>query len=944
VLPVRTAAIPEMAARIHTLDNGLSVYLSESHEEPWISCRIVVRAGAAHEPAHATGLAHYLEHMLANKGTRSLGTRDAEAEQVHLVRLRELYERLRTTGQGERAALLAEIDAENQAANRWAIANELKQAYGLLGGVGLNAFTSHDRTVYTVDVPSNRLEAWARLEGNRFREPVFRGFPTEIETIIEEKNRALDDPGRALAMAGNALLWAGHPYARDVLGEVVHLLSPSIAATEQFFATWYVPNNMAVILAGDFDPDRALALIERQFGGLEPGVLPEQSEPEPMALGGELGGEQRVEIVHRGDEEVRLIWRTVPREHPDAEALMLADMMLDNSSTGLLDTRLVQPQRVRSAGAYPSMRTRGGSQTVWGRPRAGQSLAQVEALLREQVEALRQGEFRQGDLDDLIANFEVGELRRLESNGARAAVMLDAFVFERPWERVRTRLARLEQIGRDEVVDAARRWFGDDLVVALRRAGEPPVSKIPVFGLSELQLDARSHSALFGEVLALDTPPLELQVLRVGEDLERSSTPCGLLYCAPNPSNDLFQLTLRYYTGSAHDPTLAKALAVWPHAGVGGLDLEGYRRALFHEAAALGVDCQRQQIDVTLAGRARVLERVASLVLERLRAPVLGETERRAWAEDVVSKRAQRRETTDFKFNVLKQWALRGSASPYLSEALTNEQVLALGLDELRRAPGRLLALERVVIYAGPHERSELVELLGLDAPAEPVPAYRPVRFTADHLAAGATRIFVIHHEAAQTKIGLFAPSEPYAADRSALYRVFQEYIGGQAGLVFQEVREARGLAYAAHAGHTAGVRLGDQNLIWASAASRPDRSVEAVALMLALLREFPAQLPRFERARSSAIERLLGGRVRFRGYGFAAESWRLRELDHDPRPAVLERLRALSLAELAKFAAPLASAGVAVVCVGDVRRMDMRALAGLGELEVCDLDDLVVY
>jgi len=929
-----------MAVRIHTLDNGLSVYLSENHEEPWVSCRVAVRAGAAHEPASATGLAHYLEHMLANKGTRSLGTRDAAAEQVHLERLRDLYEELRTAQTHERAALLSEIDTHNQAANRWAIANELKQAYGLLGGQGLNAYTSHDRTVYVVDVPSNRLEAWARLEGNRFREPVFRGFPTEIETIIEEKNRALDDPGRALAMASNRLLWAGHPYARDVLGEVEHLLAPSIAATERFFSTWYVPSNMAVVLAGDIDPDRALDLVQQHFGELGGERVVAQPSVEAPAL----RGEQRVEIVHRGDEEIQLCWRTVPREHPDAEALMLADMMLDNSSTGLLDTRLEQPQKVRSAGAYPSMRCQGGSETVWGRPRVGQSLAEVEALLREQVAALRAGEFGQRDLDDLIANFEVGELRRLESNGARAAVMLDAFMFQRPWERVRTRLARLGQITRDQVVDAAQRWLGDDLVIATRRVGEPPISKIPVFGLSELKLDTESHSTLFQAVLALDTPALELQVLRVGEHVEREQTPAGLLYRAANPNNDLFQLTLRFDTGSAHDPTLAKALALWSRAGVGALDLEGYRRVLFHEAAAVAVDCRRQQTDISVAGRGEVLERIVPLLFERLRAPVLGETERERWAQDVVGKREQRRETTDFKFAVLKQWALRGPKSPYLSEAQTNEEVLALKLDALASAPRRLLELEHVVVYAGPHERPELVKQLGLTRPTTAAPAYTPTQFDAAHLRPGTTRIFVIHHEAAQTKIGLFAPSERYSPDRAAVYRVFHEYIGGQAGLIFQEVRESRGLAYAAHAGHSAGGRCDDDNLIWASAASRPDRCVEAVTVMLGLLRAFPVHSQRFERARSSAIERLLGGRVRFRGYGFAAETWRLRGLAEDPRPATLEALRAMSQAELAAYVAPLEHAGLAVVCVGDTTRMDMAALAQLGTLEQLELDDVVVY
>ena len=664
-----------------------------------------------------------------------------------------------------------------------------------------------------------------------------------------------------------------------------------------------------------------------------------------------LSGEQRVEIVHRGDEEVRLIWRTVPREHPDAEALMLADMMLDNSSTGLLDTRLEQRQKVRSAGAYPSLRCYGGSETVWGRPRVGQSLAEVEGLLREQIEALRSGEFEQSNLDDLIANFEVGELRRLESNGARAAVMLDAFMFERPWERVRTRLARLEQISRDQVVDAARTWLGDDLVIAMRREGEPPISKIPVFGLSDLQLDCESHSSLFHEVLTLDTPALELQVLRVGDqalrvgdDVEQHQTAAGLLYRTHNPNNDLFQLTLRFYTGSAHDPMLGKALALWSRAGVDQLDLEGYRRALFHQAAAVSVDCRRQRIDINVAGRGEVLERIMPLLVGRLGAPVLTEDERARWAEDVVGKRQQRRETTEFKFAVLKQWALRGPKSPYLSEAQTNEEVLGLPLDALKAAPGRLLGLDRVVVYAGPHAQPELIKQLGLDRPGAPVPSYQPVSFDAEHLTPGITRIFVIHHEAAQTKIGLFAPSERYSPARAAIYRVFHEYIGGQAGLVFQEVRESRGLAYAAHAGHSAGGRLCDQNLIWASAASRPDRAAEAVAVMLGLLREFPLQARRFERARGSAVERLLGGRIRFRGYGFAAETWRLRELDRDPRQAVLDDLRAMTPDALASFVAPLERAGLAVVCVGDTTRMDMAALARLGPLEQLELDDLVVY
>ena len=936
---MRAAAIPEMAIRVHTLDNGLSVYLSENHEEPWVSCRVAVRAGAAQEPADATGLAHYLEHMLANKGTRSLGTRDAAAEQRHLDRLRELYEQLRELGGEARTRLLAEIDEENQAANRWAIANELKQIYALLGARSFNAYTSHDRTVFVVDVPSNRLEAWARLEGNRFSEPVFRGFPTELETIVEEKNRAFDNPGRVLMMAANPLLWSGHPYGRDVLGDVQHLLSPSIAQTERFFSTWYVPNNMAVVLAGDIDPDRAIDLIERNFANLRPAPVPTREAPPAPAL----RGEQRVEVVHRGDEEVQLIWRTVPRMHPDADALLLADMMLDNNSTGLLDTRLEQPQKVRSAGSFANLRVQGGTATVWGRPRIEQSLDEVEALLREQVQALRDGEFAQSDLDDLIANFEVGELRKLESNEARASVMLDAFMFQRDWDEVRTRLARLASITREQVVETARRWLGDEMVVARRREGEPSIHRIPSFGLRELSLDGESRSPLFEQVRAMPSAPLELQVLREGVDFSCTRTRAGLLYRTPNPNNDLVQLTMRVHVGSIHDPVLSKALDLWSRAGVGELNLEQFRRALFRSAAAVAIDGGRQQTDVTVAGRAAVIPSIVGLVRERLRAPVLTQDERDRWAADVVGKRKQRRETSDFKFTTLRQWALRGHRSPYLVESLRNEEVLALPLDALREAPGKLFDFEQVVVYAGPHEQAEIVELLDLDRAVKNEPTYEQLRYEP----LTGVRVFVVHHEAAQTKIGLFIPSEGYDTAHSPEYRVLHEYLGGSAGLVFQEIRESRGLAYSAHGGHTAGNRLGDQNLTWGSLASRPDRSAEAAAVLLNLYRELPGSalnVSRFDRALAGAIEHLIGTRVRFRGYAFSAEGWRLRGLDHDPRPEILAALERLTLEDFRAYLKPLETAGLALVVVGDTTHMDMQALAKLGELEIRTLDELVVY
>ena len=307
-----------------------------------------MQAGGAQDDPKATGMAHYLEHMLANKGTRKLGTKDFEAEKPLLDEIRATYDALfDTTDPAEREALYARIDELGQQANEFTIANELKQAFGVLGGRGFNAFTSRDQTAYVVDIPSNKLEPWAVLEGDRFTSPVFRSFQTEVETVYEEKNRAMDNAQRQMYDAMSAALFKDHPYGRSVLGTIEHLKNPSISRMEAFYDKWYVPGNMAVVLAGDFDSDEALQLIETHLGSLEPQEVPDERPPAVEPLVGEVA----ITVQHNADEELQLAWQTVARNHPDAAALTLADMLLDNSSSGILDRNLNNTEKVRSSGS-----------------------------------------------------------------------------------------------------------------------------------------------------------------------------------------------------------------------------------------------------------------------------------------------------------------------------------------------------------------------------------------------------------------------------------------------------------------------------------------------------------------------------------------------------------------------------------------------------------------
>ena len=271
----------------------------------------------------------------------------------------------------------------------------MDKVYSAMGASGLNAHTGDEETVYKVNLPSNRLEQWARMEAERFADPVFRLFQTELETVYEEKNCTIDNKDRLIRNAVNRQLWKVHPYGQwTTIGTVEHLKNPSLQRMYKYFGTWYVPNNMAVVISGDIDIDYAIGLIDEHFSAWQPKELPDLPKwKEPK-----LVGVESVEVLYPGEEYVLLAFRTQPSSHKHTEALQLVDMILDNSTAGLINLNLNQQQRVRRAGSWTTSHGNAndlGAQYLYGIPKEGQSLEEVQGLLLEQLEILKRGDFEQ---------------------------------------------------------------------------------------------------------------------------------------------------------------------------------------------------------------------------------------------------------------------------------------------------------------------------------------------------------------------------------------------------------------------------------------------------------------------------------------------------------------------------------------------------------------------
>lgn len=408
--------------RAYTLPNGLKIFMTVNRDEPRIQTYIAVRVGGKNDPAETTGLAHYFEHLMF-KGTEQFGTTDYASEKPMLDRIEQLFETYRhTTDSLERRAIYREIDSISYQASLLAIPNEYDKLMTAIGATGTNAYTSTDVTCYVENIPSNQIENWARIQADRFEHPVIRGFHTELETIYEEKNMSLTQDGRKLSEAMLAALFPNHPYGtQTVLGTQEHLKNPSITNVKNYHKQWYVPNNMAICLSGDFDPDCMVDIITKYFGHLKPNhnlpaleLKPEQPITTPIER----------EVVGNEAERIYLAWRIPGAAHDDIRLLEAADKVLNNGDCGLIDLDINLAQTMLGAGSGLYSMADGGAFLMIGMPKPGQTLDEVRELLLKEVEKLRAGEFDENLVKAIAANDKLALQQALESNDRAPISML----------------------------------------------------------------------------------------------------------------------------------------------------------------------------------------------------------------------------------------------------------------------------------------------------------------------------------------------------------------------------------------------------------------------------------------------------------------------------------------------------------------------------------------
>ena len=190
----------------YKLKNGLTVILNPDSNTNQMTGAVAVNTGSKNDPTEATGISHYLEHLLF-KGTKDLGTVNYEAEKTHLDSIKHLYDQIaQTKNEEKRAALQQKINKHAVAAGQYTMPNEFDKLLKSIGSTGVNASTSQDLTIYYNDFPVEQIAKWLDIYAHRFQDPVFGSFQSELEVVYEEKNRAMDNMERRVQEKFSSML------------------------------------------------------------------------------------------------------------------------------------------------------------------------------------------------------------------------------------------------------------------------------------------------------------------------------------------------------------------------------------------------------------------------------------------------------------------------------------------------------------------------------------------------------------------------------------------------------------------------------------------------------------------------------------------------------------------------------------------------------------------
>ncbi|MPL54603.1 hypothetical protein SDC9_00069 [bioreactor metagenome] len=930
-------------ARFYTLKNGLTVILSPTNKDPRIQAYVAIKAGSKTDPATNTGLAHYLEHMLF-KGTDKYGSLDWSKEKVELEKIDALYEQYNSTkDEVQRKAIYKKIDSVSGVAAKYAIANEYDKMMSAMGAQGTNAFTSFEQTVYTDDVPSASLDKYLAVQAERFRNPVLRIFHTELEAVYEEKNRTLDNDGRKVSETLFSNLFQKHNYGlQTTIGTVEHLKNPSLIEIRKYFNKYYVPNNMGIILSGDFNPDEVIAKVDKAFSYMQPKPFdkytfqPEDAITAPIVK----------EIVGPDAENLTIGYRLPGNKDKDALLADLVGQILTNGRAGLLDLNLVKKQKLLRASAFTYSLIDYGILYLSAAPTSGQSLEDVKALVLNEIENLKKGNFDDQLITSIINNIKKNKIYETEKYGDRASVLMDAFTSELDWRDQVAYVNDLSKIKKEDIVAFANKYFGDNYVAVLKRKGESPATvKIEKPSITPVETNPDKQSSFVKTINEMPATAAKPVFLDYKKDIQKSKLGKAEVLYVPNKDNDIFRLSYRYKIGSLNDKKQGLASQYIQFLGTDKMTAEEISKAFYKIACSFNVSTGEEYTTVNIEGLQENFENAVKLYEEVVNNVKADNKALAALKARLNKARKDAKANKGAILQGLTSYALYGSENKF-NNVLTNEELNAVTAQELVDRIKNLNNYEQTVIYYGPTPVYNVVSQL---KPLHQVPANFAVAAPAKTFkqeVPAKNQVLFADYDMVQAETRWIRNTETYNPEKTTMVNVFNNYFGGGMGsLVFQTIRESKALAYSTYGYYVQPQKKDQDYYLLGYVGSQADKFNDATVAMNELLTKMPELPKNLELAKNQVKKDIQTERITQDGIIYNYLNAKNLGLTDDIRKKMYETVDKITMADVKKFHQNYFSGKpYTYAIVASEKRVSMDDMKKLGEVKKLSLEEIFGY
>ena len=921
----------------HTLENGLTLMMSVNKNEPRIFTNIVVRAGSKQDPPNTTGLAHYMEHMLF-KGTSKIGTINWEKEKVLLAQISDLYELHRESNNSEeKHKLYLEIDRLSQEAAQYVAPNEYDKLVSSIGARGTNAYTWVDQTVYINDIPSNELEKWFELESERFNMMALRLFHTELETVYEEFNIGQDQDVRKANTAIRKLLFPNHPYGlQTTIGSAQDLKNPSQEKIQWYFKTYYVPNNMAIVASGDFDPESFVALAERYFGNYKSKQLPpfsfEPEQPIESPLFDKVYGQTA--------SYVDITWRFEGAQSQAPWMLSFLSNLLKNDKVGLLDINLNQQQKLLDSDAwywsYQDYTVFG----LYGKPRENQSLKEVESLLLEQVQLVKDGIFEEDLLEAIANDYKLSQIRKFESNKGRVQALTQAFILGINWEHYIQRYERFKQIKKEDITYFAQQHLKNNYLILHKEQGEDPnIIKVDKPPITPIKLNRNNSSPFAQSFFAKKSPQLTPSFVDFDAAIHQSVLSKDLpLHYVPNTENELFNLSFIFEVGRYHDLSIGLAELYLNYVGSTEYSKSALAKAFYKIGVNFEFQCRNEETIISLKGLNANLEKALTLLEHWLLHPDEDQFAMENIVQDIFTQRENLK--SDKKVilrNGMANYAKYGIDNPF-NFRFSKETLSQIKAQQIVETIAQLNKNRHSIYYYGPSKKEKVEHLLE----KYHIPFFKEIKEAPEakkffEQNTSNNKIFFLDFPMVQTEILMVSKGTPQFNFSEFLMKDwFNEYFGyGLSSIVFQEIRESKGLAYSAFAYSQSPAKQNKAHYFNAFVGTQPDKLEEALNTFLSLIQHMPVVEDLMENARRSMLKQLESNRVPAKYLFWEYLALKKRGFTQDLRKDLYRRLQLSHVDDLEMYYKKyIKESQFNIMLIGEKKRIDFSALEQIAPIK----------